>query len=300
MNLRAWPGIRSVLGGIIAIALISAAALRSAGAAEPAPAMWVVRDADSTIYLLGTFHLVKPDTEWRTEKIAAAFDASEEVWLEAGDLSDTAKIQALVLKHGFDRDRSLSDKLTPEARTRLDVVAKEAGLQPALFERMRPWLVALTLAVAPLKREGYSAAQGVDRVLEADARTAQKKLTAFETSEQQLMIFAGLSEEDELNFLMQSLSDAEMLQTMFDQMVEAWASGNIEALDRLVIDPMKQGAPGLYDAIFVRRNIAWSEQIDALMQGAGTSFVAVGVGHLIGTGSVPDLLAQRGFEVERY
>ena len=33
------------------------------------PAMWVIRDSDSTIYLIGTLHLLKHDPEWKSEKI---------------------------------------------------------------------------------------------------------------------------------------------------------------------------------------------------------------------------------------
>jgi uncharacterized protein len=38
------------------------------------PAMWVVKDADSTLYLLGAIHMTKPGMNWRSDKIEAAFE----------------------------------------------------------------------------------------------------------------------------------------------------------------------------------------------------------------------------------
>lgn len=306
-EIQARPGFRAVIGGVIAvaaIALLSVAGTQLFGAStKPEPAMWVMRDSDSTIYLLGTFHLVKPGTEWRTGKIATAFAASDEVWLEATGLTDPANlgaIQGLVLKHGFDRKHPLSSKLDPEAKARLDALALEAGLQPAQLEPMRPWLAALTIAMAPLRQAGYDPAQGVDQVLEQDAKAAHKRLKSFETPEQQLMIFAGLSEDEELGFLRQSLVDAAALTGAFDQLSDAWLSGDLEALNTLAFESMKQASPELHTAMMVRRNIAWSKTIAAMMQGAGTSFIAVGAGHLVGEGNLPVLLAERGLAVERY
>lgn len=272
----------------------------AAAALEASPAMWVVRDADSIVYLLGTIHLVKPETVWRTDKIAEAFDAAEDVWLEASDLSDAAKIQAVVLKHGFDRAHPLSSRLEPEAKARFDELATAAGLNPVLLDPMRPWLAAITISMAPLLKQGYDPAQGVDRSLEADTRSARKTLKSFETAEQQLMIFAGLSPEEEMALLLQSMAEAAMAKDVLDRIEQAWAAGDIETLNAQLFGRMKLTAPALYDAMIVKRNIAWSERLAELMQGAGTSFVAVGAGHLTGDDGVPALLARRGFTVERY
>jgi uncharacterized protein YbaP (TraB family) len=288
------------LGAFFAASLVVAA-----GAAEstPQPAMWVVRDADSTIYLLGTFHAVKPGTNWRTEKIDAAFEASDEIWTEVKDMTDAEtqrQIEALVLKHGLDPAHPLSSKLSPADADRLKALVKQYGFDAAATEMMRPWLVALTLGMAPAMGDGYEADQGADYVLEADAKAAHKAQKGFETAEQQIMIFADLSPEDELEFLLQSMrSPAESKETV-DQLADAWVSGNTEAMDKLMLITMKAEAPGLYDAVFARRNMAWSRQLAAVMEGAGTSFVAVGAGHLVGEDGVPALLADLGFEVERY
>lgn len=260
--------------------------------------MWVVKDSDSTIYLLGTLHMVKPGTEWRTEKINAAFAASEEVWLETSDLNDP-KAQALVLLHGFDYDRPLSEKLAPEMQKRLAEVAEGLALDPAELESMRPWMVATTISMMQMMRDGYDVMTGVDQVLEDDAKANGKRIVNFATPEQHIMILAGLPEDVEVEYLMEALVDAEMSRSASERISDAWVSGNVKGID-LEVQAMKQSGPALYDVIIVKRNIDWTRRLADRMQGAGISFVAVGTGHLVGPEGLPALLAARGFEVERY
>ena len=302
MSIRKWLSVCAGAVGLLA-ALLLIAVMPRASAAEAQPAMWVVRDADSTIYLLGTFHAIKPGMNWRTEKIDAAFEASDEIWTEVDGMTDPEtqnQIAALVMKHGLDPQHPLSSKLQPADAEKLKTVVKDYELDPAATEMMRPWLVALTLGMAPALRDGYDMEHGVDYVLEADAKATHKSQKGFETAEQQVMIFADLSPEDELGFLLQSLRSPAESKEIIDRLADAWVIGDVEAMDKEMLLSMKADTPGLYDAMFTRRNVAWSRQLAAVMQGAGTSFVAVGAGHLIGDDGLPALLADLGFEVERY
>jgi len=274
--------------------------LRCIAPAAAEPAMWVVKDADSTLYLLGTFHLVKPGTAWRSDKMNAAFVASSDLWIEASEEGNQISLQALMLKHGMDLKHPLSTKISPETKIKLDQAAIDAGLKPSMLEPMRPWTAALAITVTPLLRAGYDPEQGVDKVLEADARAAQKPVHTFETPEQQILFFASLPPETEVALLTQSIEEAEMAPAVIDRMAGAWLAGDIEALDILSFGSMKEGAPELYDTLIVQRNKAWTERIATLMQGAGTTFIAVGAGHLAGPHSLPTLLQARGFSVERY
>ena len=282
----------AVFGVLLALRLVAPAAAE--------PAMWVVKDADSTTYLFGTFHLVKPGTPWRTDKLTNAFVASSDLWIEASEEGSELTIQALVLKHGMDLKHPLSTKISPETKIKLDQAAIDAGLKPSMLEPMRPWTAALAITVTPLLRAGYDPAQGVDKVLEADARATQKPVHTFETPEQQILFFANLPPETEIAFLTQSVEEAELAPEFVDRMAEAWLAGDVEALDALSFGPMKDAAPALYDTLIVQRNKDWAQRIATLMQGAGTTFIAVGAGHLSGPDSLQVLLQARGFKVERY
>lgn len=287
------------LGRLIAAAA-SAALAFLASPAHAEPAMWVVKDVDSTIYLLGTIHMIRPGMNWRSDKIDAALDASDEYWMEATENGDMAMLQGLIVKHGYDRTRPLSTKLNGDDWARVQSAAKAVGLPISTVERMRPWLAALALGLRPAtKEDGYDFAQGVDRSLEASARTVRKTVKTFETMEQQMQIFSSLPEESEVALLVQSLDEIALGRSDLDRMTDAWMAGDLAALEAKTVE-LKTSAPELYDLAFVRRNLDWCDQIAGIMKGAGTSFVAVGAGHMVGGQGVPAILAERGFTVMPY
>ena len=286
--------------GRLIAAVASAILALFASPAHAEPAMWVVKDADSTIYLLGTFHLTKPGMNWRSDKIEAAFAASDEYWMEATENGDMDLVRDLIIKHGYDRARPLSSKLNGDDWARVKSAAKTAGLPISTVERMRPWLAMLALGFKPAnKDEGYDFIQGVDRSLEAAARGARKTVKTFETLEQQMQIFSALPEESEVALLVESLDEIASQKDNVSGMIDAWMAGDIAALEAKTVE-LKARAPELYDVAFVRRNMDWCDQIAGIMKGAGTSFVAVGAGHMVGDQGVPALLAERGFTVVPY
>ena len=157
------------LSGFVALAL---SVLAFPALAEPA--LWAATQGGATVYLFGTVHALKPETQWETPKIAKAFAESRELWLEADD-ADPKTMQPIVAELGLDRAHPLSSKVAPADLPRLDAAAKSAGLPgEAALEPMQPWLAALTLAALPIVQAGYDPAKGVDNVLKAKAAAAGK------------------------------------------------------------------------------------------------------------------------------
>ncbi len=62
--------------------------------------LWVVKDADTTIYLFGTIHVLKPGLSWFDEAVKTAFDKSDQLMLEMVQ-PDPATMQQIVMKNGF-------------------------------------------------------------------------------------------------------------------------------------------------------------------------------------------------------
>ena len=132
----------------------------------------------------------------------------------------------------------------------------------------------------------------------ARAEAAGKPIHAFETIDKQVGILANLPDEVQMAFLRETLKDYEKAATQLDEMVSAWASGDIGAIDRIMVAELKDASPALYQALLVDRNTDWADQIQILLQGSGTAFIAVGAGHLTGDDSVQAILKQRGVTVE--
>jgi len=69
------------------------------------------------------------------------------------------------------------------------------------------------------------------------------------------------------------------------------------ALDREAISEMRKAAPTLFRTLVTDRNIRWTKMLDQRLKGHGHTVVVVGVGHLIGAGSVPARLRALGYSV---
>jgi uncharacterized protein len=302
MTATPWIGrlARLAAGALLGAALMACAAPGPAKEAvrqpgPPQPAMWVIRDADSTIYLYGSLHLLKPGAPWGGPAAQTAFAESTEVWTEIDmDKSKVAEMQALVMRFGIDPTRKLSDRIDPAKKPLLEKVVAGLGVPMANFEPMRPWLAGVTFAMIPMMQAGYDPNNGVDQQIDAAARAAGKARRSFETVAEQLQFFANLPEAVQLQLLYESLAEFEKGAALLAQMDAAWSSGDTETLTKMVVTDVKAAYPEMYDVIFTQRNRRWADVIIEELKGSGVDFIVVGAGHLIGPDSVQSFLAQKG------
>lgn len=263
------------------------------------PALWVIRDADSTLYLFGTVHVLRPTTEWRSAKVDAAFDSATDIWFEISNPDDQAALVPLIQQHGISPQTPLSSLLSPEEFVELDRAARSIGASGQQMDVFRPWFAGLTLSMAPLIKAGYDPQSGVELVLKARAGAAGKSIKGLETIDKQIRILAELPEDIQLEFLRSTLGEIDNAATELDAMVAAWASGDVEGLDAVGVAPMKAEAPHVHEVLLVRRNTDWADQIQTILNGSGVGFIAVGAAHLAGEDSVQAILARRGVVAER-
>ncbi len=280
------------------LAAIAAALIPFVARAEPA--LWAIKDADSTIYLFGTVHYLRPQTAWRSAKVDAALRASRELILEVpADPADQASLAGAVQTLGLDPARPLSARMTPADRARLSAAARSLGLDARVLEPMRPWLAALTLSVVPAIKAGYDPQAGVEQALSKLAREQALPISGLETGVQQIRFLADLPEAAQQQFLSSTLDDIDEAVRQIDGLVAAWAAGDLKTLEAEFVGATKTDYPTLYDVLIVRRNRAWAEALKARLAGAGVSFVAVGAGHLVGPDSVQAELEKLGVKVQR-
>jgi uncharacterized protein YbaP (TraB family) len=269
-------------------------------AALAKPALWVVKDADTTIYLFGTVHLLPNDTDWRYPVLDKALAASDSLTIELTD-DDAARMQALVLQYGLDPGHPLSGKLSAAENATLAKAAQTVGVPGGVntLQMMRPWLAGLTLAVAPLLKAGMDPAHGVDKLLKAQMLAAGKPVDGLETAEQQIRFLADLPADVELEFLRSTLRDVDKGSTELTTLIDAWKNGDVATIARIEDEDLVQHAPELYQRLLVQRNQAWATKITAMLRKPGTFFIAVGAAHLAGPDSVQAQLETRGTSVKR-
>lgn len=289
--------IRRLLPALLALTLWGCGQKAPADSAAD-PALWVLRDADTTIYLFGTVHVLKPGLRWFDDGVKTAFDASDTLVLELVMPPD-AEMQKIVADLGMHPPGTpLPDELPPVEAAKMRAALPEYGLSPDALDNADPWLAATMLSVLPLRQLGYDDKQGAELVLTNAAKAAGKKIEGLETARQQLGYFDALPLPAQRKLLVETIEDLPKAGSKIDQAVTAWRKGDADGLARLVNADMAS-APEVTEALLVRRNRNWADWISKRMQQPGTVFVAVGAGHLAGNASVQTELARRGFKVER-
>ena len=266
-----------------------------AAAATPIPAdpaLWVVKDADTTIYLFGTIHVLKPGVQWFDEAVKTAFDASQQLVLEMV-APEPAVMQALVMKLGVSpTGPTLTERLPAKDRPAFTKAVTDMGIPAGAFDRYQPWLAATNLTLLPILKMGYDPTNGPETVLTAAAKSAGKTVTGLETAEQQLGYFASLPPKVQVKFLTSTVRDLPQVEPKLNEMVSNWTQGEPKALADSMNADMKD-SPEVAKVLLLDRNKRWADWIRNRLDQPGTVFVAVGAGHLAGKGSVIEELNKR-------
>jgi uncharacterized protein YbaP (TraB family) len=300
-RLTAW-----VVGAFLAVQLlISPAAARDA---QVAPALWKIDGEKGDIYLFGSIHILPANLEWRSGELDRALNSADRIHFEV-DLDkaqDQAVMRDLVTRFGFlPAGTTLRSLLAPEYRTRIEAAGRDLGLPVEALDRMRPWLAALTLTTLQAARQmsggqgtGASAQQGgVDLHLWNWGKANGKSLGALETVESQIQLFANLSREQEVQYLVVTLNQNRQLPTIIDNMLSAWKKGETKKIDSMMNADMDM-FPALRKALFDDRHAAWLPQIETMLADGQDHVVVVGTAHLVGRGSIVEMLRAKGIKVE--
>lgn len=274
------------------------------GSALAAPALWRVSDADSSVWLFGSIHLLDKDRDWRTPRFDAALDAAEHVYFEIVlDVDAYATLTRLSMLYGRNRDgRQLSDYLTGEQQDKLQVFLDAHGVQREMLEPMRPWMADLTLMSLTLAGggggEGAMTQQaGVELVLLDEI--AEDRRRELETAETQFRMLAGLPDAEQVDSLMRTIAASDSPDQALGTLAELWHAGDVDALARTMNAALGPVDSPVYKRLLGDRNRRWTTEIADMLASNEDALIIVGAGHLAGPVGVPTLLREAGFKVER-
>jgi uncharacterized protein YbaP (TraB family) len=265
-----------------------------------APAIWKIDGPQGDVYLFGSVHLLPKDVNWRTPALDAALNDAKVVVFEI-DLDkakDPAATKDLIVNLGLlPQGTTLRQLLAPERRAKLERVTASIGLQAAALDPLRPWLAAITVGVQWIVSKGFDPSSGVDQQVWNWTKENGKERATLETIEDQLNVFAGLTREQEIEYLVVSLDQIETAPDMLNDMITAWRKGNLKALDKILNDGTKD-IPVLNERMMIGRHVKWLPQIEKMMADGRTHVIVVGAAHLAGKDSVITMLRAKGVKVE--
>ena len=262
--------------------------------------LWSAEKGKSTIYLLGSIHLLPSELEALDKAIEASYSDATIIVFETDidGLSDPA-FEAKVASLGLlPEGQTLEQHLSQQTYALLQQKAGEFGLQVEIFNQVKPWLCALTLTSVELQRLGFNPNYGIDKYFFDRAKRDGKDIRFLESIDDQLALFTEMSRQEEDSFLAKVLQELDTMRVKVVDMINAWKSGDSDTLASMVKVEF-EGYPEVYSKMLAERNQKWVRQIEALSGQDGNSFVVVGAAHLVGDGSILELLKKKGFTVEQ-
>lgn len=266
--------------------------------AHAAPALWQVSDNDSSIWLFGSVHLLPDGIKWRSETFDKILQSADAVYFET-DITPEAQMELLgeTFKRGMnDIGERLSDSLDAKQTKTLTKAAAKLGMPMASVEAMRPWMASSAITVAAVAQSGYDPASGVDLLLEQEV--AKNRQRYFESGSQQIGFLADAPAAEQIGQLIDVAGRVDEIASSIEEMVKAWADGDPEQLATLFLKDLA-GYDALAQRLIYDRNKSWIGTIKKLLADNEQDLIVVGTGHLIGDGSVVDLLDDAGFSVKR-
>jgi uncharacterized protein len=308
---------KAVLLGVCLAALVLGfavahlwAAKRGKPASPPVPLLWKVSDADNALYLLGSFHLLKPEDFPLSSDIDAAFADAETVVLELSPAEmKSPELPRAMAAAGIQRNgRRLKDDLSPNTIARLDrwIKANRATLarlggDAETMQNYEPWYAGLMVSLIEMGKLGLDPNLGLDRYIGDRAGEAGKPTAGLERGAEQIALLDGMSAVEEIDFLEDALDSSEDGGSDTLKMHDGWRRGDADALWHDMGDEFRREYPALYRRINVERNDRWIPKLEARLRAAGSddTLVVVGSLHLLGDDGLVEKLRAKGYKVER-
>lgn len=262
--------------------------------------IWKVSRQGQTIaYLVGSIHVLTK----ASYPLPPLFDTvygQTTVLVEEVDMAETADpatAAAMAAKALLQDGQTLKSLLDPALYARVSEKAVAAGFPMMLLDRMKPWLVAVTLMLPELQAAGFDPAQGLDRHFYERATADKRRVRALETAAFQIDRMNGLSMPAQVQMLAAYLDDVDVQVKSVKELVTGWRTGDVPALEKLLLAELKE-SDEVYQRLLVERNQAWAPRI-AECQASNPCLVVVGGAHLLGPDSVVALLTKAGLTVEQ-
>ncbi len=265
------------------------------------PLFWKVNAGSGTAWLLGSIHFGTEDMYPLPAKVERAFQSADALVVEANilDVETGQAVEAVVTGGTYSGDETLKGNLAPETWRRLEEMVARYGFPIEVFQKQKPWLVAVTLTTLELNRQGLTENYGIDRHFLS--RAGGKRVVELESVAQQLALFQNLSDREQEEFLEATLRDLGDEGRYFRDVIAAWRRGDAQAIDSLLNDSFRSltNSQELHARLLTDRNAAMVRKIEELVNGGGEYFVVVGAGHMVGDEGIVARLRRNGYQVTR-
>lgn len=275
----------------------------------PVPLLWKISDADNAVYVLGSFHMLKPDDYPLSQDVDAAFEDAERVVFEISPeemASPTLGVQmgqAAMRTDGTLLDSELTPQIVASLKDWTTANAEhlqKAGITPQALQMFEPWFAGLMVSLTEMAKMGLEPKLGLDMHFAERAKQTGKPTSGLETGAQQIAFLDGMDKEEQLQMLAEALDESGEGRAEMEKLHRQWREGDEQGIWDGMAAEMQAKYPKLYRHINVDRNDTWVTRIDQrLKSDKDDTLLVVGALHALGKDGVVHKLEAKGYRVER-
>lgn len=272
-------------------------------ASKHIPLLWKVSDQDNSVYLLGSFHMLKPDDYPLSPDVDAAFADSSSLVFEVApsDLLSPETAVKFQQAAGYSDGKTLSQVLPEDVKARLEQLLSATGGSLAQVEASEPWAVSLGMILGLAQAAGFRQEQGLDMHFIRLAGESGKPVAGLESVDDQIAALDGSPHAEQAFSLGKLLENPQKAITDLLELHDAWKTGDVQKLNEEMRVKMQQETPESYRLINTARNDAWVPGIERYLTDSDNdnALIVVGALHLLGEDGVVEKLRAKGYAVER-
>jgi uncharacterized protein YbaP (TraB family) len=277
---------------------------------RPGPGLWHVHRGTAQVWIMGSMSPLPKGITWRSKQVEQLLDSTNQVLVQKPFEIGIARILWLLITERsvlmITGGKRLKDVLPAELYARFAIQRAKYTNDPKKWERFRPLIAAAFLQQAAFHQVGLST--------RVDLGAAMRTLAKKHHVEVEEIKIAGVSDvmealktlppATENTCVAASLVTIERDLPRLVDRAQAWASGNVERIEKLREPAEVDACRAALDAgvgaadLIARMRRTWLSTIEAHLQNGGVTVAVINIDMLLEPGGLLDELRAQGYEVD--
>jgi hypothetical protein len=260
--------------------------------------VWVVRSSNATVYLAGSFHMLRASDYPLPAEFFRAYNDSRKIIFEVppGETESPEYMERFLSLATYNDGTTLKEHITTAAYAKAESFCKERNYPLEQYQFFKPTFLVMTLTVSEMNKIGADPQKGIDNFFKDKAVQDGKATGSLETVDQQISLLTSMDAGLGSDQILESIEELKQIEVMLGELLAVWRKGDEAKMEELYIKDLKL-YPKLYQTLIVDRNNKWVRNIEVYLNGSGNTMVVVGAAHLVGADGLVNLLRKRGYKV---